>query len=37
MTLTLLCEKLGRRMPTRKAYDPKDNAMMQVGIVFFPQ
>ncbi|XP_064094597.1 protocadherin Fat 1-like [Macrobrachium nipponense] len=33
VTLTLLCEKLGRRMPNRKNFDPKNHAMMQVIIM----
>lgn len=33
VTLTLLCGKLGRRMPSRKTYDPANPAMMQVHIV----
>lgn len=33
VTLTLLCGKLGRRMPTRKTYEAADLAMMQVLIL----
>ncbi|XP_037778261.1 cadherin-23-like [Penaeus monodon] len=33
VTLTLLCGKYGRRMPTRKVYDPTDPAMMQVRVL----
>lgn len=33
VTLTLLCSKLGRRMPSRKNYDRANPAMMQVHIL----
>ncbi|KAK4297363.1 hypothetical protein Pmani_030214 [Petrolisthes manimaculis] len=32
VTLTVLCGKLGRRMPTRMEYDPANPAMMQVVV-----